>query len=145
MQPDSSTISVTVNGVTHQAEVEARLLLAYFPPRLPQRTVPRPWREETPEALPYPILRRLSRPRLAALRLAASCGGVRPPRAGGAASAASTQRPPVEAGGGSGGANKWLWISYPLSRGVMPGGLSIGVFDHCRRDYVMAQEGWSTT
>jgi hypothetical protein len=37
--------------------------------------VPRPWREETPEALPYSILSRLSRPRFAALRLAASRSG----------------------------------------------------------------------
>jgi hypothetical protein len=35
---------------------------------LPRRTVPRPWREETPEALPYPILRGLSRPRRTLLR-----------------------------------------------------------------------------
>jgi carbon-monoxide dehydrogenase small subunit len=30
MQADSRTISVTVNGVKHQAEVEPRLLLVYF-------------------------------------------------------------------------------------------------------------------
>ena len=30
MQDESQTISVTVNGVTHEAEVEARLLLVYF-------------------------------------------------------------------------------------------------------------------
>jgi hypothetical protein len=45
------------------------------PPGFPQRTVPRPWRPETPDALPSPILRRLSRPRQAAPRLAARrCG-----------------------------------------------------------------------
>jgi hypothetical protein len=45
------------------------------PPGFPQRTVPRPWRPETPDALPSPILRRLSRPRHAAPRLAARrCG-----------------------------------------------------------------------
>ena len=38
------------------------------PPGFPQRTVPRPWRPETPDALPSPILRRLSRPRHALLR-----------------------------------------------------------------------------
>jgi hypothetical protein len=47
----------------------------------------RPW--ETPDALPYPILRGMSRPRSAAPRLAA-CRFRRPPRRpGGAASAAS--------------------------------------------------------
>ena len=53
-----------------------------------------------PAALPSPLLRRLSRPCIAALRLATS----RLRRAEGAAGAASTQRPPVKAGGGSGGA-----------------------------------------
>ena len=38
------------------------------PTGFPQRTVPRPWRPETPDALPSPILRRLSRPRHALLR-----------------------------------------------------------------------------
>ena len=37
--------------------------------------VPRPAPQGTPEALPYPILRRLSRPRYTALRLAAGCSG----------------------------------------------------------------------
>jgi hypothetical protein len=74
------------------------------PSSFPQRAVPRPWRPETPEALPSPILRRLSRLRSAAPRLAVRSCGVRPPRAGGAASAAREQRLPAEAGGGSGGA-----------------------------------------
>jgi hypothetical protein len=38
------------------------------PSSFPQRAVPRPWRPETPDALPSPILRRLSRPRHALLR-----------------------------------------------------------------------------
>jgi hypothetical protein len=58
------------------------------PPCLPSRAVPRPWREETPEALPYPILHRLARRRSAAPRLAVRYCDKRPPRAGGAAGAA---------------------------------------------------------
>jgi hypothetical protein len=53
-----------------------------------------------PDALPSPILRRLSRLRSAAPRLAVRCCGILPPRAGGGTSAASEQRLPVEAGGG---------------------------------------------
>ena len=40
------------------------------PSSFPQRAVPRPWRPATPDALPSPLLRRLSR-----LRAAAAGGG----------------------------------------------------------------------
>jgi hypothetical protein len=61
---------------------------------------------ETPAALPYPILSYLSRPRLAALRLAAGRCGRPPLGARDAASAASKRRPPAEAGGRGGEAKK---------------------------------------
>jgi hypothetical protein len=44
----------------------------------PLSVVPRPWRPETPDALPYPILRRLSRSRIAVPRLAARRLGTQP-------------------------------------------------------------------
>jgi hypothetical protein len=44
--------------------------LSHVPPSLPQPPVPRPSPQGPPEARPYPILRRLSRPLWAALRFA---------------------------------------------------------------------------
>jgi hypothetical protein len=60
--------------------------------------VPRPWHEETPEASASPLLSSMSRPRLAALRLAASGGGVLPPRAGEPPAGAGEGRLPATAG-----------------------------------------------
>src|SRR2546428_7569801 len=58
------------------------------PSRLPPSPFPRPSPQGTPEALPYPILRRLSRPRSTALHLAAGRSGGRPRRTRRAARAA---------------------------------------------------------
>ena len=70
-----------------------------FPPlRFLQRTVPRPWREETREALPSPILRGMSRPCSAALRLAARNGGGLLLCPGAFASTAREGRMPAKAG-----------------------------------------------
>jgi hypothetical protein len=54
-----------------------------FPTDRPETLGPRAWREETPEALPYPILHRLSRPCLATPRLATRRSGGRPSGRGG--------------------------------------------------------------
>jgi hypothetical protein len=78
------------------------------PPGRPSQG-PRPWR--TPEAL-NPILSGISRPRYAALRLAARRCSRPPLRAGGAALAASKQRPPAEAGGREGGAK--MPLVFPI-------------------------------
>jgi hypothetical protein len=64
----------------------------------------------------------MSRPRLAAPRLAAIDCGVRLPRAGGAASAAREQRPPVEAGSGSGEAKMLFAVRILRSAAKVYGG-----------------------
>jgi hypothetical protein len=51
-------------------------------PPFPQTVVPRPWRRETSEALPYPILSGMCRPRLAVLHLAARRSGMQRQLAG---------------------------------------------------------------
>jgi hypothetical protein len=66
------------------------------PPSFSQRTVPRPWHQETPETAASPILIRLSRPRKASPRLAACRSSGLPPRAGAAAIAARQGRQPAE-------------------------------------------------
>jgi hypothetical protein len=53
-----------------------------LPPAGEHMPVPRPWHEETPETPCYPILSRLSRLRISAPRLAASCLGKQPLCAG---------------------------------------------------------------
>ena len=82
-------------------ECGTRLVLTCAPPHFPG----------PPAALPYPILRRLSRPRYTALRLAAgrSGGGAR-----GARKCASEGWPPAEACGWSGGAKRAF--IFPIHR-----------------------------
>ena len=82
------------------------------PTGFPQWTVPRPWCPETPDALPSPILRRLSRPRLAARRLAAGRCGRQPLGAGDAAVAAGEVGPP--AGRAARGAGRKRALGFPI-------------------------------
>ena len=82
---------------------------------------PRP--RETPAALRYPILHRLARRRSAVPRLAARCGGRRPPRAGGAAGAARGERLPAQAGSGEGEAK--MPLVFPSRRCLTSGWLTL--------------------
>jgi hypothetical protein len=68
------------------------------PPSFARRPAPRPSHRQNSDPAASRLLSRLSRPRMAAPRLAAIDCGV---------------RPPVKAGGGSDRANKWLCLSYP--------------------------------
>jgi len=63
---------------------------------------PRPSLQGAPAALPYPMRRRLSSPRVAALRRAAGRSGGLPRRAGCAASAVGAAWPPAGGAGGRG-------------------------------------------
>ena len=107
------------------------------PPRgleAPFQAVPRPSYRETPETSPHPILSRMSRPRIAALRLAASRCGRQPLGTGAAAIAASEGRP---AAGGAGMPQgcfqgcapegpalkcllKYLYVVRPIREGTHP-------------------------
>jgi hypothetical protein len=93
----------------------------YRPLRLPSRAVPRPWHEETPETLPSPILRHMSRPLYTAPCLAARRFCRQPPRAGGAAGAASGQRPPAEAGGRGDGVKRAFILPIRMSKSKQMG------------------------
>ena len=113
----------------HNAVTPRRRCPGYAAPGGLRRRGCQPWRErrvspaltvlappfalETDEASASPLLSGLSRPRYAALGLAASHCGRPPLRAGRAASAASAPRPPAKAGGRGVAGKKWLCISYP--------------------------------
>ena len=88
---------------------------------LPKWPFPRPSAQGTPEALPSPILRRLSstaHPSCDALRLAAGRSGGLPRRAGGAARAVGTAwQPAGDAGGCGRGGGATRPFAFPIRQG----------------------------
>ena len=102
---------------------DQRRCVSLCPPSFPQRSVPRPWRKEIPEASASPILICLSRPRISVLHLAARRYDRQLLRAGDAAIAASEGWPQAEAGGGGRGENaiaSLILICMPRPRFALP-------------------------